>query len=44
MHACMRLCVDLLAASVLNSELEGWLEGAGESHSPARAIIAPYPQ
>lgn len=28
----------------LKLELEGWLSKASVSHSPARAIIAPYPQ
>ena len=32
------------AGSELKRELEGWLSKASVSHSPARAIIAPYPQ
>lgn len=32
------------AGSELKRELEGWLSKANVSHSPARAIIAPYPQ
>ena len=31
------------AGSVLNRELEDWLKNADETHTPARAIIAPYP-
>ncbi len=32
------------AGSELKRELDGWLSKASSSHSPARAIIAPYPQ
>lgn len=35
--------ITLSTGEQLNGELEGWLGKATSSHSPARAIIAPYP-